>query len=217
MKKEIESHRILNGYESFSQAHQDLFVRAMTKFKSNGLYVEIGAAEPKQSNNTYILERDLHWSGVSLELDSHLCALFRRARRNKCLKANATHFDYVKLFKELSFPARIDYLSLDIDPASTTLKALKTLPLSTYRFSVITFEHDCYLSGPTVMAASRGVLASHGYKLVASNVHCRGRDFEDWYVDPLAISEDTYAPFISKGKECADIFALELAAQAPQR
>jgi len=61
-EKDAESLRIIEGYPSYSQAHQDLFVRVMLGFKTGGSYVEIGAAEPKQSNNTFILERDFSWS-----------------------------------------------------------------------------------------------------------------------------------------------------------
>ena len=61
MSKDIESYRIINGQSTYSQAYQDLFVRYMLDFKSDGIYVEIGASEPKQSNNTFILETDLGW------------------------------------------------------------------------------------------------------------------------------------------------------------
>lgn len=206
MEKEVESHRVINGFETYSQAHQDLFVRYMLDFKQDGIYVEVGAAEPKQSNNTYILEKDLGWRGFSLEIDEKLSEEFNAIRRNKCICADATNFDFKRAFAEKSYPSRIDYLSLDIDPASVTYSTLETLPLNDYRFSVITYEHDNYTSGPEFMLNSRELLERYGYVRVVSNVLCCGRDFEDWYIDPTHISSEKYKALVSAKIECGKIF-----------
>lgn len=204
--KDAESLRVIEGHPSYSQAHQDLFVRMMLKFKTAGIYVEIGASEPKQSNNTYILERDFDWKGFSVEIDPVLVKDFTSVRSNPCILADATEFDYARYFAENKYPKQIDYLSLDIDPAEVTYKALERLPLSEYRFSVITYEHDSYVSGPDIMKRSREYLESFGYVRVVTNVLCCGRDFEDWYVDPGVVSAEIYQKFMSENIECADIF-----------
>lgn len=208
MEKDAESLRVIGGHNTYSQAHQDLFVRLMLNFKRKGIYIEIGASEPKQSNNTYILERDLQWTGLSLEIEPALVNEYNSARKNKCLIADATKFDFQSYFKGNKFPSLIDYLSLDIDPAHVTFQALKKLPLSDYRFSVITYEHDRYTSGPEMMIKSRQLLEDLGYIRVVSNVQCCGRDFEDWWVNPSTIPRQTYEPFIFENIECSDIFKL---------
>ena len=205
--KEVESHRNLAGYDTFSQAHQDLFVLAVTDFMQNGSYLEVGASEPKQSNNTYLLESRYGWSGASIEIDPQLCVQFNKIRRNKCILADATHFDFLAYLGANAHNDRMNYLSLDIDPSSVTLTALKRVPLERFRFDVITFEHDLYASGPEVMQESREIFEFHGYKRVVSNVMCRGRDFEDWYVDPTVIAERVWAPFSATKIECGQIFA----------
>jgi hypothetical protein len=134
MNKEAESERLVQREISFSQAHQDLFVRYMLSFKKNGHYLEIGAAEPKQSNNSYVLERDLNWKGVSLELDPDLACIFNSVRKNPCVIADAITFNYHHYFMGNCFPKQIDYLSLDIDPASNTYNALKNLQHNKYIF-----------------------------------------------------------------------------------
>jgi hypothetical protein len=50
-----------------SQAGQDLFVVAMTRGKINGSWLELGCGHPIGSNNTYLLEKRLGWSGVSID------------------------------------------------------------------------------------------------------------------------------------------------------
>jgi hypothetical protein len=206
MQQIVKSHRKVHGFDSYSQAHQDLFVRLLLNFKRNGVYVEIGASDPKESNNTYLLETEFDWSGFSLEIDADLTDSFNLVRKNKCICADATDFDYRNYFDANKYPFNIDYLSLDIDPAPMTFAALKTLPFSDYRFSVITYEHDCYTNGPEFMLKSREFLEGQGYVRVVSNVLCRGRDFEDWYIDPTCVSVDRYRKFISNNIECVNIF-----------
>jgi len=205
-EKEVESHRQIGGLDTFSQAHQDLFVMYMTSFMREGTYLEVGGAEPKQSNNTYLLEKYYGWSGWSLEIDEKLCREFNKQRRNPCIQADATVFDFEGLLRERVSAERVNYLSLDIDPSSVTLVALKNLLGISFRFDVITFEHDFYASGPQVMEESRELLSSHGYQRVVSNVMCRGRDFEDWYVDPSVVGTEIWSPFVATKIECADIF-----------
>lgn len=50
------------------QALQDLFVVALTQGKTNGTFLEIGAAHPVHSNNTYLLETEFGWSGTSIDV-----------------------------------------------------------------------------------------------------------------------------------------------------
>ena len=54
--------------QSYSQIGQDLFVVAMTRGKCEGSFLEIGAGHPTQGNNTYLLETEYGWSGVSIEM-----------------------------------------------------------------------------------------------------------------------------------------------------
>ncbi len=207
MEKAVESHRIIHGYNTYSQAHQDLFVRYMLEFKRNGIYVEVGASEPKQSNNTFILESELDWTGFSLEIDNKLTDRFNLVRKNKCICADATEFNFREAFVKSGYPPRIDYLSLDIDPASVTFLALTNMPLNEYRFSVITYEHDNYISGPEFMLKSRKILEYYGYVRVVSNVLCCGRDFEDWYIDSTHIPSEKYKALIQTQIECGEIFS----------
>ena len=184
-----------NIENNWSQSFQDMFVLTMLQGKKNGVYVEIGADQPRVISNSYLLEKDFDWSGVSFELDGDKVIYFNTIRRNKCICADATTYDYKFLFDERNYPKQIDYLQLDIDPAEGTLNALKTLPLDEYRFSVITYETDVYSSGADIQDEQIKILESHGYQLVSKNVKCEGNPYEDWWIDPAIVSEDIWKPY----------------------
>ena len=180
---------------NWSQSMQDMFVLSMLDGKKNGVYVEIGADQPRVISNTYLLESEFDWSGVSFELDDDKVTNFNNVRRNKCICADATTYDYKSLFEERNYPKQIDYLQLDIDPAEGTLNALKVLPLDDYRFSVITYETDVYSSGADIQDEEIAILKDAGYQLVVKNIRNEGNPFEDWWIDPNIISEEKWKPY----------------------
>lgn len=200
--------RKLDTRDTYSQACQDLFVLDMLSNKEQGFYFEIGGSHPFESSNTFLLEKSFRWKGYSIEIDEKLAADFNTVRENECLVYDATTLDYKQLFESKKFPKQLDYLSLDIEPASNTLKALQSLPLSEYRFSVITYEHEFYISGPEYMELSREILLSKGYELVVSNVISAGRDFEDWYIDPEVVSKPVWEKYKSQKINFKDVFSV---------
>jgi hypothetical protein len=178
------------------QAGQDSFVLNVLNEKRNGWYVEVGSSDPVIYNNTYILETEYGWQGVGFEWDQGAADIYNSVRKNKCISADATQFDYLKYFQDNAFPKQIDYLQLDIEPAYQTLAALKQIPLTEYRFSVITYEHDLYAdpANKEIKEESIRILSSLGYKLLVENVNDGSPDriFEDWWIDPQVIrSTDT--------------------------
>lgn len=168
---------------NYSQALQDMFVLSILNGKRNGTYVEIGGYDGIDLSNTYLLEKDFGWTGVSFEIDQEKVDKYNTQRKNKCLCEDAITADYKKIFKDYKLPKRIDYLQLDIDPAEQTLSALKALPLDEYRFSVITYETDVYRSDVQIAKESREILESNGYELLVKNVSHIENPFEDWYID----------------------------------
>jgi len=194
-----------NIKENHSQSMQDLFVLSMLDGKKNGTYVEVGADRPRVINNTWLLESAYDWMGVSFEIDPVKVDYFNTIRRNKCICADATEFDYKYLFEERNYPKQIDYLQLDCDPPQVTLQCLNRLPLEDYRFSVITFETDLYAGGGDVQRQQWETLTNLGYQRVAKNVKNEGNPYEDWWVDPEVISEDTWKEFCIDNVEFGDI------------
>jgi hypothetical protein len=177
-----------------SVSNQEEFILKVLKNKREGHYVELGAAHSKNGSNTYRLENEFNWKGVSFEIVPELHKEVSENRKNPCILGDATKFNYVKYFEENNFPKQIDYLQVDIDAgynlhgrpvgsAYTTLHGLLAVPLTQYRFSVITFEHDAnmYWRNDAIRDVQREILDSLGYSLVVREIH------EDWWVDSNAI------------------------------
>lgn len=177
---------------------QEHFVLDVLNEKENGFYVELGAFNSRQGSNTYYLETDYNWNGVSFELLEDRRNEFTSNRKNPCM-GDALKFDYLEYFRNNNFPEQIDYLQLDIDEGYdfamrpegnhyTTLHGLISLPLTQYRFSVITFEHDAnmYYKNIAMRDTQREILDSLGYTLVVREIH------EDWWVDPKAVKQEDF-------------------------
>jgi hypothetical protein len=174
---------------SNSQAGQESFVLDTTNNKKKGVYVEIGASHASIDSNTFILESEFDWTGISIEINEKKCNEFNLKRKNKCINADALKFDYDLFFKENDFPKIFDYLQLDIEPARNTLRALLKFPLKRYRPLIITFEHDKYVNrfNWSIQIFAWFYLFLRGYSRVKANVtpfekSLKNKSFEDWYI-----------------------------------
>lgn len=176
-------------HKNYSQAMQDLFILSMLNGKQNGTYLEIGAYDGINISNTYLLEKEFNWSGVSIDIND-VSESFKN-RTSKLLIKDALSINYKELLDKNSFPKEIDYLQLDIEPAINTLNCLKLIPFDEYKFAVITFETENYYASDEIKQESREYLKSKGYQLVVGNVCNIGNDpFEDWWVHPDLVSKD---------------------------
>ncbi len=190
--------------KSYSQSSQDKFVVSVLDSKREGFYLEIGGNDPININNTYLLETEYGWKGLSIEIDNKLVEKYNSVRSNKCYHRDALTVDYKSFLDSCSVPQQIDYLSIDIEPPQNTFACLKMLVNSDRRFSVITFEHEFYYAGPSIRDMSRGFLRDNGYILVAGNVSNMGYVYEDWYIDPSAVPESAWRPLFCDSLDSLD-------------
>ena len=167
--------------EGFAQAGQDLFVLSVLNGKRGGKYLELGCWEPIEINNTYLLEAQFGWTGISYDIDAGSVSRFPVCRRNPAFARDCTNLDFDQIENILG--TDIDYLSIDLEPADTTLQCLKHIPFDRFQFKVITFEHDKYRFGDQVKNESRNILQQAGYDMVVSELgEPASNPFEDWYV-----------------------------------
>jgi hypothetical protein len=194
LNRKQENQNPIKKYTQFPNSHssegQETFVLNVLNEKTNGYYLEIGSNHPRVTSNTYLLENDYGWRGLALDVDQYYVDLYNSSRKNVCLNYDASTFNYTNYFEENDFPAQIDYLQIDVDdrPRHLNLQTLIQLPLSTYRFSVITIEHG-YINDYTLAPmrdAQRLILSSYGYKLVVRGVN------EDWWVDETVVPQKDF-------------------------
>ena len=183
---------------NFSQIYQDMYVLSMHNGKMNGTYLEIGAGDYKYGNNTYLLEGEFNWTGVSIDFNQNLVNNFNQNRNNNCICSDATTIDYLELLKNNYKSTNIDYLQLDCDPPNITFNILSKIPFDQYKFGVITYEHDFYndITG-SYREKAREFLKEKGYKLIAGNISPYGDKcpFEDWWIHPEVIDENIWKLF----------------------
>lgn len=172
---------------NYSESYQDMFVLSMHNGKQAGTYLEIGGGNATYGNNTYLLEKDFAWTGVSLEIDTYLAATFKGVRKNPCLVRDATNTNYSAFIPSVLESDVVDYLQIDCEPAHTTYEILLSIPFESFSFGVITYEHDHYTDPDnSYRERSRQLLESHGYVLVAGNISPdrKERPYEDWWAHP---------------------------------
>lgn len=188
-----------NIKENYSQAYQDLFILAVLNGKKDGCFVEIGSNIPIYNSNTYLLESQFNWYGVSIDFEPKAVELFNQHRREPAILMDATKINYRELFKERQLPKHIDYLQVDCEPATTSYDVLKLIPFDEYKFAVITFEHDHYVEETdNVRDLSRNYLKSFGYVLLVNDVSTDNfSEFEDWWIHPNLVSSNVISQMYS--------------------
>lgn len=185
--------------------HREKFVLNINQNKKNGFYVELGGSHSSENSSTYNLEKHYDWQGMAIEIVPELQQEYSLNRKNSCVLGDAMKFDYWKHFNENNFPKQIDFLSVNIDPGyddntgrmdgnpAQSLLGLIALPLNTYRFTTIAFEHDSlqHYKNASIRDAQREILDALGYSLVI-----RGWT-EDLWVDPSIVEYSEYKKYFN--------------------
>ena len=188
----------------YSQVCQDIFVLSVLDGKKDGSYLEIGAYYPEFINNTYILSKNFNWSGLSIDNQSEY-SLHWAIRRpyNKFIVTDALTIPYYDLLlANYGENAVIDYLQIDIEPASKSLNALFNIFKSGFKFRVITFETDLFNGNPVARTISRDFLTKFGYTCIAEDVIVgKDKPFEDWWVNLDLVNKDVALDIMNITKE----------------
>ena len=186
---------------SNSQAGQESFALLNSKACPQKFYLEIGAGDPIKNSNTFLLESQYQWNGLSIDNNKKHQNRFSRLRQNSFIVADATRMDFPKLLQIYGFPKIIAYLQIDLYEAKDSYKVLSLLPFEDYEFSSITYEHDLHNLENTYYAElSRKLLYSKGYKLLCKNVKFDNLGFGDWWVHPKYHSDLLVSKFHSENR-----------------
>lgn len=201
-KIQFKNKELIN--RNYSQASQDVFVLSCLDGKQNGTFLDLGCHQPDFINNTFLLEKQFGWQGLSLDVDFSCIDRFPSVRNTPALVRDCTKLQWDEISSYYSNQS-IDYLSLDLEPADKTLECLQSIPFDRFNFSVITFEHDFYRFGEYYRSKSREIFTKAGYRLLSSNVKNGGAIYEDWYVDPNKVDLEKLKPLETNEQEWVDI------------
>ena len=182
----------------YSEAGQDIF--ALNLIGKNGTYLEVGGFKPKLDSNTYILETQNNWRGITIEFKKELQSLWSscKERKSRIYFEDALKFDYKTALEENNLPLHLNYLSCDIDPRDKTFEALKKILKEGLSFDFISFEHDDYTSDESYHKLASEYLIPKGYKIAVNNIYPKNKKnkiFETWFVnskinfEPIEFSE----------------------------
>lgn len=153
---------------SYSQSSkQDTMVKSLFDGKKNGYFIDLAANDAVDMSNTFVLERDLGWDGLCIEanhrylwrLAARKCQVIAAvvsAKDNKLVDFSFRGADsgivgtrsvdsetrssvtLERILDEFGAPAKIDYLSLDVEGAEEEI--MRSFPFGRYIFSMITVE-----------------------------------------------------------------------------
>lgn len=202
----IKFNQYENVKETNSQAGQDVFVLSCLNGKRNGTFLDLGSNDAKWINNTYLLEDLFDWTGVSIDINIHHSESYN-SRKTPFLALDCTklEYNYIKSYYNTN---HIDYLSLDLEPASITFECLSKIPFNDLEFSLITYEHDSYRFGEHYKNVSRELIESFGYKRICSDVNNGHNPYEDWYYNPKYVEYTKIKCLESENQEWINILYL---------
>lgn len=202
LKIKFKNYNIIE--KNYSQAAQDLFVLSCLDGKKDGIFLDLGCNHPININNTFLLEQKFNWNGLSLDIEEKHTSLYKNMRNTGALCQDCVTFNFNYVIDTLK-TKHIDYLSLDLEPASVTLNCLKNIPFNDVEFSIITYEHDSYRFGDYYKIESRKILENFGYKRISSDVSNEGNEYEDWYLNPKFIDYESLLFLESQSKDWKDV------------
>lgn len=191
-----KSKKICNT-ELYSQCNQDKFVLdILSKYSNfdNKLFLDFGCQYPIERNNTYHLENNYNYNGLSIDCDLNAINKWKLSNRNpdnvKCI--DLTKINIEELLDSFYGENKIiDYFSFDLEPPLLTLDVLKKIPFNKYKFKIVTFEHDAYRDFDTVIP-SRKIFFENGYRRIKpeiTNIYWKQVSAaEDWWINPDLIT-----------------------------
>jgi tetratricopeptide (TPR) repeat protein len=200
-----------NISRNYSELFQDLFAISALDGKREGVYLDIGSSYPIFANNTYLLEKDFSWRGLSIDYQLKFTQKFLMHRDNPSFAFDILKIDIPFLLESTGFGLDLDYLSIDCGDAETSLQALTRILESGVKFKVLTIAHDSGLYPNSIAKdESRKILQRAGYTLFISDVSYNDTiSQEDWWVDSSKVSTEFFKNFkntYSSTKKANSIF-----------
>lgn len=183
--------------EFHSHEQQDEFIYNLFKGKTNGTFLDISCGNPRVGSNSYTLEKFCDWSGFGFDIiDVDERDGWCNIRDAQFVQGDATSEGMTEFLKEhIPQDTVIDYISLDVDAAGTSLalQVLKRVLDAGVKFKSMPFEHEYHSHGPSLRDEQRQLLEAQGMVLLFQDVKGwtignsrfdNSESFEDWWINP---------------------------------
>lgn len=174
----------------YSQLSQDVFVLNFFD-KLPGFYLELGCNDgTRNTNSNCLLLEENGWDGIGVDIGN--IDTFNSHRKGRGIQADLTNVRIQDILHDCKAPEIIDYFSYDVDDALKP--SLKSLCLEKYKFKLIHFEHNEYLTGDPLYTGlkqeGKEKFLNAGYELLVDNLlYLNHGAVEDWYVHPELVDE----------------------------
>ena len=193
-----------------------------------GIFLDVGCNLPQGGNNTYALEKYLHWDGFAFDIgDIENNHQWSDLRKSKFVQVDATEEKFTEILKDNLVGKTVDYISLDVDVGgyyqvqdsftgiTRTIEGLNLSHIVLPRildagvvFKCMTLEHETFKWKDTITGPTRNALEDLGYKMLFEDVSFENGDaWEDWWIKPDLIPIDNIMDIYKKGStfnECVD-------------
>ena len=180
----------------YSYEGQDQWVLETLGFKTNGIFIDLGAGDGITGSNTYALEKDYNWTGVCVEdhperfgllqnnrssvnYNNHICRGLTTTtlvdeEGKEILDGNQTGYTATCIslnqiiINEGLGNSLIDYISINV--GGNELKALETIDFSSTQIALISVQHNHYKSEWNGIDMKFELLLANGFERLALNV-----------------------------------------------
>ena len=187
-----------------SQVGQDEWVCASLNNKRGGYFIDVGACDGVWFSNTYVLEKELGWTGICVEpartpfaelIQTRNCICVNKAVYDRTGMVKFHEYDGAvwkghidsmgydidcitlrDLIKEYDCPKIIDYISIDVE--GLEYEILTGFPFEDYKARIWTVEHNDWTGEKK--KKMREFMVSHGFKHLPDSEKSQGY-FEDWF------------------------------------
>jgi hypothetical protein len=165
---------------------QDLFALNLMPHEY-GTFLDVACWHPITGNNCFLLEKELKWDGISIDLDPIEDRYgWSKIRKSKFFQLDATSESLTKCLNENLKNKNVDYLSLDVDgKINMSHLVLPRILNAGVSFKCATIEHESFRYGNQHRDYMRDELHKNGYIMLFEGVKFPdGREWEDWWIDP---------------------------------
>jgi len=152
--------------KNYSPRLQDMIVLTMLNGKREGTFLELGTRFADRSNNTYLLEKEFGWKGLTIEPDHRVATEYKKKRSNYYICKDPLSIDFEDLLETHSL-GDIDYLQINSKYKSYQI-VMDKIPWDLHRFKIVSFHIPDMNETDNTLYKNK--MRQKGYTMLAGNI-----------------------------------------------